>query len=205
MYYSVKLKDHSGIDDNEFLYHMIFDIIEEDIFGDNQKIIGEAEIFLSNDFSNYRLSDIFWEFDANVAGGVEILNCLFKKAEPIFEKFMCLEKVKINYDKLALSDIAYDGGVFHYDDLPRLFILETIKIIEERENLGIAKMVISYLENTYGYSRLKMLFAAPLNNNCGGNYEGIDYAEKQEKLNNFYEKIGYQKANKKPYKIFYKF
>lgn len=206
-YIKVKLKHDVYIDmqPNSFLNQLIFDIIEcnEDIYEENdvENIIGEAEIYLSNDFSDYSINDIFWDFDEYVSGGIFILSSLFKRGASVINKIQ--EDKRHDEDDLVISKFCSHLAEC-YDDLPRLFILNSITIRNDRENKGIGKKVISYLEETYGYARLKILLAAPLNNDGGGNYEGTDFAEKQNRLNKFYKKIGYKQATKKPFNIFYK-
>jgi GNAT superfamily N-acetyltransferase len=202
MSFKVKQVEGSYVDNKHelFLNQIVFDIIECDIENDVEEKIGEVEIYLSNDFSNYSLNDIFWDFDEYVSGGLYILSSLFKRGAYVIDK---LQEGK-GYDE---GDLVMSKFCSHLadccGDLPRLFILNSIKIRKDRENKGIGEKVILYLEETYGYSRLKILLAAPLNND-GGNYEGIDFAEKQKRLNNFYKKIGYKQARKKPFNIFYK-
>ena len=193
---NLPITDNIIIKTEQSLYNSggVFNQINFSIYQENDdkhKYIGFAEIYLSYhsidtfdiDFRD-SYNDLALEFDELFSGGYHIYQSIFKSG--INKKLEC-----------------YLGKDLQ---IPPLFILNDLCLNEDVQNKGVGTLVLDYLENLYGYGRLKFLYAAPLDSN-GENYEGVDYEDRCKRLVKFYRKNGYKildKGFKTEHRVLYK-
>lgn len=167
------------MDMNEPYQNVNIEIYLEDIDNEDIRInIGHATLCLSMfDSIGYFHLNYFYlllDLDCYVGVGNEIFNAIFIDGR---------YGTRINKKLVPYYP--------NHEDFPKIFVLDKLVINPEYRDKNIGSVVLRQLENAYGYGRLKVLKAFPLEEN-GENYIGDDFSDKEKRLFRFYRRNGYK-------------